>query len=186
MREGIIERDLGWYKTQKNHKETGRAIRKPHYFKDRSSPFFRWDAGTQKSEESYPDSHSGRAKSKTLVLLKYSPVLFVLYLIVQANRRNFQVNPSSMPSSRKAFQDSIKLCDLPNVTQINDSRGKAKPNKGQTLNPKLGTEWNSLAELKVCIESPAQSLQHTDYQLISVNWLTKAPAYVWREKPERK
>ena len=39
-------------------------------------------------------------------------------------------------------------------------------------------EWSEKlpAELKADIESPAQSLQHTDYQLISINWLTKVPA----------
>lgn len=43
-----------------------------------------------------------------------------------------------------------------------------------------------LAELKAYIESSAQNLQHKNYQLISVNLLTKVPARVQREKPKRK
>lgn len=42
------------------------------------------------------------------------------------------------------------------------------------------------AELKADLESPAQTLQHTDYQLVSINPLNKGPPKVWREKPERK
>lgn len=42
------------------------------------------------------------------------------------------------------------------------------------------------AELKADLESLAQTLQHTDYQLVSINPLNKGPAKVWREKPERK
>lgn len=34
------------------------------------------------------------------------------------------------------------------------------------------------AELEADLESPAQTLQHTDDQLVSINWLNKGPAKV--------
>lgn len=63
-------------------------------------------------------------------------------LQLRLTERNFQVNS---PNSRKAFQSSVQLSDLPNVTQVSDRRGKTSPNKGQpakewTLNQKRGTE----------------------------------------------